>query len=58
MRRSPSERFAIGRFELGGEERALELYWLAAYGGGVFVPFRDRPRAPRPTAAAATSSTR
>jgi uncharacterized protein (DUF1684 family) len=35
-------RFAIGRFELGGEERALELYWLAAYGGGVFVPFRDQ----------------
>ena len=24
-----------------GEERVLELYWLVAYGGGLFVPFRD-----------------
>jgi uncharacterized protein (DUF1684 family) len=30
-------RFATARF--GGHE--LELYWLAAYGGGLFVPFRD-----------------
>jgi uncharacterized protein (DUF1684 family) len=34
-------RFARARFELTGEERVLELYWLTAYGGGVFVPFRD-----------------
>ena len=34
-------RFARARFELDGVERALELYWLTAYGGGVFVPFRD-----------------
>jgi uncharacterized protein len=34
-------RFAAARFELGGEELALELYWLTAYGGGLFVPFRD-----------------
>jgi hypothetical protein len=34
-------RFARARFELGGNELALELYWLTAYGGGVFVPFRD-----------------
>jgi hypothetical protein len=34
-------RFARARFELDGEEQALELYWLAAYGGGVFAPFRD-----------------
>jgi uncharacterized protein (DUF1684 family) len=34
-------RFARARFELGAEEHALELYWLTAYGGGVFVPFRD-----------------
>jgi uncharacterized protein (DUF1684 family) len=34
-------RFGLARFELGGEEEALELYWLVAYGGGVFVPFRD-----------------
>ena len=30
-------RFAIARF--GGHE--LELYWLDAYGGGLFLPFRD-----------------
>jgi uncharacterized protein (DUF1684 family) len=34
-------RFAVARFDLAGEERALELYWLTAYGGGLFVPFRD-----------------
>jgi uncharacterized protein (DUF1684 family) len=35
-------RVARARFELGGEEHRLEVYWLAAYGGGVFLPFRDR----------------
>ena len=30
-------RFAHARFYLG----SLELYWLDAYGGGVFVPFAD-----------------
>ena len=30
-------RFAVARFE----EHELELYWLDAYGGGVFLPFRD-----------------
>ncbi len=34
-------RFGAARFELGGEEQVLELYWLTAYGGGLFVPFRD-----------------
>jgi hypothetical protein len=34
-------RFGLAGFELGGAEHALELYWLVAYGGGVFVPFRD-----------------
>jgi uncharacterized protein (DUF1684 family) len=34
-------RFARARFELGGEQPSLELYWLTAYGGGVFVPFTD-----------------
>jgi uncharacterized protein len=33
-------RFALARFELG----ALELYWLEAYGGGVFLPFADEMR--------------
>jgi uncharacterized protein (DUF1684 family) len=28
-------------FELAGERRLLELYWLEAYGGGIFVPFGD-----------------
>jgi uncharacterized protein len=35
------ERIARAHFELLGEERVLELYWLIAYGGGLFVPFRD-----------------
>src|SRR5579862_9336724 len=30
-------RFAIARF--GGQE--LEVFWLDAYGGGLFLPFRD-----------------
>src|SRR4051795_9877722 len=30
-------RFAVAQFA----EHALELYWLDAYGGGVFLPFRD-----------------
>jgi uncharacterized protein (DUF1684 family) len=30
-------RFALARFG----ESELELYWLEAYGGGVFLPFRD-----------------
>jgi uncharacterized protein len=34
-------RFAVARFALGGEPCELELYWLDAYGGGVFVPFAD-----------------
>ena len=35
------ERFAVAHFTAGGGERTLELYWLTAYGGGLFVPFRD-----------------
>jgi uncharacterized protein len=34
-------RFALARFELGGEPLELELYWLDGYGGGLFLPFRD-----------------
>jgi uncharacterized protein (DUF1684 family) len=34
-------RFGVARFELGGSACELELYWLAAYGGGLFVPFAD-----------------
>ena len=34
-------RFAHARFELGGAERALALFWLEGYGGGVFVSFAD-----------------
>ena len=35
--------FAIGtlHFELRGETHSLELMWLDAYGGGLFLPFRD-----------------
>ena len=34
-------RFAVARFALGEAECELELYWLDAYGGGLFVPFAD-----------------
>jgi uncharacterized protein len=35
-------RFAAAHFELTGlGAHALELYWLEAYGGGIFLPFRD-----------------
>ncbi len=34
-------RFARAGFELGGEERTLDLFWLEGYGGGVFVSFAD-----------------
>ena len=33
--------FARASFELRGESLALEVAWLAAYGGGVFLCFRD-----------------
>jgi uncharacterized protein len=35
------DRFGLARFELGDAACALELYWLDAYGGGVFLPFAD-----------------
>lgn len=28
-------------FELSGQPVALTLFWLSAYGGGLFLPFRD-----------------
>jgi uncharacterized protein len=34
-------RFGIARFELAGAACELELYWLDAYGGGLFLPFAD-----------------
>lgn len=34
-------RFAVLHFSLAGSARELELYWLDAYGGGLFVPFAD-----------------
>jgi uncharacterized protein (DUF1684 family) len=34
-------RFAVARFDLLGEPQALECYWLAGYGSGLFVSFRD-----------------
>ena len=35
------ERFGQLSFELMGEKQALDLYWLEAYGGGIFLPFAD-----------------
>jgi uncharacterized protein (DUF1684 family) len=34
-------RWAVARFRLGAEPCELELYWLDAYGGGLFVPYAD-----------------
>ena len=34
-------RFAIARFEVGGDPASLEVLWLEGYGGGIFVSFRD-----------------
>ncbi|MDQ3914521.1 MAG: DUF1684 domain-containing protein [Actinomycetota bacterium] len=34
-------RFGTVRFRLGGGEHALDLFWIAGYGGGLFLPFRD-----------------
>jgi len=34
-------RFARAPLHLAGTDVELEVYWLEAYGGGVFVPFRD-----------------
>jgi hypothetical protein len=31
----------VVRFTYGGREAGLELYWVAGYGGGVFLPFGD-----------------
>jgi uncharacterized protein len=34
-------RVGTARFELGGRGCELEVYWLDAYGGGLFVPVAD-----------------
>jgi uncharacterized protein (DUF1684 family) len=34
-------RFGVARFQLAGSDCELELYWLDAYGGGLFLPFAD-----------------
>jgi uncharacterized protein len=33
--------FAVAQFEHAGVALSLQLYWLAGYGGGLFVPFAD-----------------
>jgi uncharacterized protein len=35
------DRIGVARFDLAGAPCELEVYWLAAYGGGLFVPFAD-----------------
>lgn len=35
-------RFGVARFELYGQMQELPLYWIDVYGGGVFLPFKDR----------------
>lgn len=34
--------FGLARFALHSGDESLTMYWLEAYGGGVFVPFRDQ----------------
>jgi uncharacterized protein (DUF1684 family) len=34
-------RFGTVRFQLGGGPQELALFWLEAYGGGIFLPFTD-----------------
>ena len=34
-------RFGVVGFELDGRSLELELFWLAGYGGGIYLPFRD-----------------
>ncbi len=34
-------RVGVATFELNGRSLSLELYWLEAYGGGLFLPFSD-----------------
>jgi uncharacterized protein len=36
------EEFATARFAVFGRRCELLLYWLSGYGGGLFLPFRDR----------------
>jgi len=36
------EQFAVARFAVFGRRCELPLYWLSGYGGGLFLPFRDR----------------
>jgi uncharacterized protein (DUF1684 family) len=35
------ERFGRARFSLAGAEHTLDVFWLDAYGGGLFLPFAD-----------------
>ena len=34
-------RFAVVAFELDGQALELDLFWLAGYAGGIYLPFRD-----------------
>lgn len=34
-------RFGRAEFELYGNDRSLDVFWIGGYGGGLFLPFRD-----------------
>jgi hypothetical protein len=36
------ERIGTVAFDIGGHPYSLSVLWLHAYGGGMFIPFRDR----------------
>lgn len=38
----PMSRVGRVRFRLGSEAYELTVYWIDVYGGGLFLPFRDR----------------
>jgi uncharacterized protein (DUF1684 family) len=36
-----AEKVGVARFTVNGQSRALSMYWLQEYSGGLFVSFRD-----------------
>ncbi len=40
------QRFGRVRLPVNGEEHSLSLFWVSGYGGGVFLPFKDKTSGP------------
>jgi uncharacterized protein (DUF1684 family) len=41
-----AEKIGVARFTISGQSRALAVYWLKEYSGGLFVSFRDSTSGP------------